>query len=354
VKAIVYQGKRDVRVTSVPDAVLADERDAIVRVTRTAICGSDLHLYHGGLEGTVGTEPGFAIGHEFVGVVEETGRGLDGLRKGDRVLAACTVGCGRCPSCRRGVFSGCAAMGGRGASNVFGFSHELPGGQAEAVRVPFADATLFKVPSQLSDEQVLFLTDILPTGYLGADLAEVGPGDTVVVFGCGPVGTFALMSALLRGAARVIAVDLDEGRLARARDRGCTTIDGRTEDVSARVLELTHGEGADCAIEAVGRVELITQAATVVRHGGRVAVIGVLTEPVAALPWFLLFMKNLSLRTGLVNPQVYIPKLLPLIETGRIDPTQIVTHRLPLSDGPRGYEVFDGHEENVLKVVLTP
>jgi threonine dehydrogenase-like Zn-dependent dehydrogenase len=353
VKAIVYEGKRDVRVADVPDPKLLDERDAIVRVTRTAICGSDLHLYHGGLDATLGTELGFAIGHEFLGIVEETGKGLEGLRKGDRVLAACTVGCGRCASCRRGVYSGCRVMTSQGASNVFGFSHALPGGQAEAVRVPFADATLFRVPSGLSDEQVLFLTDILPTGYMGAELADVGPGDTVVVFGCGPVGTFAQMSASLRGAARIIAVDLDRARLARAEARGCIPV-GAEEDVVARVLELTDGEGADCAIEAVGRADLITQAATVVRHGGRIAVIGVLTDPVAALPWFLVFMKNLTLRTGLVNPQAYIPKLLPLIEAGRLDPARIVSHRLSLSDGPRGYEIFDGHEENVLKVVLTP
>lgn len=352
-KAIVYQGKRDVRVADVPDPKLVDEGDAIVRVTRTAICGSDLHLYHGGFDVTLGAGFGFAIGHEFLGVVEETGK-ASGVKKGDRVLAACTVGCGRCASCRRGLFSGCGVMTSQGASNVFGFSHALPGGQAEAVRVPFADTNLFRVPEGLSDEQVLFLTDILPTGYMGAELAEVGPGDTVVVFGCGPVGTFAQMSASLRGAARVLAVDLDGARLARAAARGCIPIDGSREDVVARVLELTDGEGADSAIEAVGHVDLITQAAVAVRHGGRIAVIGVLTEPVAALPWFLVFMKNLTLRTGLVNPQVFIPKLMPLIQSGRLDPAEIVSHRLPLADGPRGYEIFDGHAENVLKVVLAP
>ena len=354
-KAIVYHGKEDFRYENTADPKLEGESDAIVRVSRTAICGSDLHLWHGGLGDTIGVSDGFAVGHEFLGVVEETGRGVRGFKKGDRVLASCTVGCGDCAMCRRGVFSGCVTMTkGGGASNVFGFSTGLPGGQAEAVRVPFSDTNLFRVPEQLSDEQALFLTDILPTGYMGAELAEVGPGDTVVVFGCGPVGMFAQMSALLRGAARVLAVDLDDERLARARSLGCETVNSSRENLGERVLQATHGLGADATIEAVGRADLITQAAMITRHGGRIAVIGVLTEPTATLPWFLMFMKNLSLRTGLVNPQNHIARLLPLIETGRLDPTRIISHRLPLSDGPRGYDVFAHHKENVLKVVLQP
>jgi threonine dehydrogenase-like Zn-dependent dehydrogenase len=277
------------------------------------------------------------------------------VKKGDRVLASCTVGCGRCAMCQRGVYSGCRVMTGvGGASNVFGFSTALPGGQAEAVRVPFSDTNLFRVPQGLSDEQALFLTDILPTGYMGAELAEVSPGDTVVVFGCGPVGTFAQMSALIRGAARVIAVDLDDERLARAAKLGCDTVDPSRENLAERVLAVTDGLGADASIEAVGREDLIAQAAGVTRPGGRIAVIGVIGAPVATVPWFLLFMKNLSLRTGLVNPQVHVQKLLALIERGRLDPTVIISHRLPLSDGPRGYEIFAGHKENALKVVLSP
>ncbi len=354
-QAIVYHGKEDFRYERTADPKLEGEADAIVRVTRTAICGSDLHLWHGGMGEGIGAAGGFAVGHEFLGIVEETGRGVRGFKKGDRVLASCTVGCGDCALCRRGVYSGCVTMTkGGGASNVFGFSTGLPGGQAEAVRVPFSDTNLFRVPDPLSDEQALFLTDILPTGYMGAELAEVGPGDTVVVFGCGPVGTFAQMSARLRGAARVIAVDLDNERLARARALGCETVNSSKESLGERVLHATHGVGADATIEAVGRADLITQAAMITRHGGRIAVIGVLTEPTATLPWFLLFMKNLSLRTGLVNPQNFIPRLLPLIESGRLDPTVIITHRLPLSDGPRGYDVFAHHKENVLKVVLQP
>jgi threonine dehydrogenase-like Zn-dependent dehydrogenase len=354
-KAIVYHGKEDFRYEQTADPRIEHDTDAIVRVSKTAICGSDLHLWHGGLPDGIGAAGGFAVGHEFMGVVEEVGRGVHGVKKGDRVLTSCTVGCGSCAMCRRGVYSGCKVMtAGGGASNVFGFSTALPGGQAEAARVPFADINLFAVPADMSDEQSLFLTDILPTGYMGAEMAEVSPGDTVVVFGCGPVGTFAQMSCLLRGAARVIAVDLDEGRLERARQLGCDAVNPSRVNLGERVLELTHGVGADASIEAVGREDLILQAAMVTRPGGRIAVIGVLTTPTATLPWFLLFMKNLSLRTGLVNPQIFIPRLMPLIEQGRLDPTVIISHRLRLSEGAHGYEIFAGHKENALKVVLTP
>jgi 2-desacetyl-2-hydroxyethyl bacteriochlorophyllide A dehydrogenase len=346
-RAIVYHGPKDVRVDSVPDPALREETDVVLRVTRTAICGSDLHVWHGAGLGA----SGFTLGHEFVGVVLDVGRAVQTVKRGDRVLACCTVGCGACGACRRGLLSGCTRFQAGPAGNVFGFSHELPGGQAEAVRVPYADANLFAIPSALDDEQALFLTDILPTGALGAELAEVSPGDTVVVFGCGPVGTFAQRAAQLRGAARVIAVDLDEERLAGARSRGCETVRGG-EDAAARLLETTRG-GADCVIEAVGRPELVQQALFVARPGGRIAVIGVILQAFEIL-WPLAFAKNLSLRTGLVNPQTQIPKLMPLIEQGRLDPTEIITHRLPLDDGARAYEIFAHHRDHVLKVVLSP
>jgi threonine dehydrogenase-like Zn-dependent dehydrogenase len=238
-------------------------------------------------------------------------------------------------------------------SNIFGFSPFLPGGQAEAVRVPFADANCFHMPASLDAEACLFLTDILPTGYMGAELAAVSPGDRIVVFGCGPVGTFAQRSAQLRGASQVIAVDLDAGRLERARQRGCETIDASNEDVLERVREITHGNLADAAIEAVGAPDLVNKAAEVTRPGGTVAVIGVITLPFE-LTWPTFLNRNITLQTGLVNPQVYISQLLPLIEQGRLDPTEIISHRLSLDEGLTGYDIFANHKENVLKVVLTP
>jgi threonine dehydrogenase-like Zn-dependent dehydrogenase len=350
-RAIVYHGKEDMRVESVPDPGLQTPTDVLIRVERTAICGSDLHLWH--LDSPLGTN-GFVVGHEFLGTVEDVGRGVATIAKGDRVLVSCTIGCGRCPSCLRGVYSGCqVATQGGAVPNVFGFSPVYNGGQAEAVRVPFADVNCFKVPAGLADEKCLFLTDILPTGFMGTELAEVSPGDRVVVFGCGPVGTFAQRCAQVRGAAQVIAVDPDPGRLARAAERGCLTVNPTKEDVAARVLELTGGAGVDSAIEAVGKAELVAQAAVVTRPGGRVAVIGVILAPFE-VAWPIFFNKNLTLRTGLVNPQVFIPHLLPLIESGRLDPSEIISHRLPLAQGREAYQLFAAHRDNVLKVVLQP
>jgi threonine dehydrogenase-like Zn-dependent dehydrogenase len=353
-KAIVYHGPRDFRVESVPDAKLHDAQDALVRITRTAICGSDLHLWHG----MPSAANGFVTGHEFVGVIEDVGSDVHRVKRGDRVVVSCTAGCGECGLCRKREYSGCQVLNAAGpATNVFGFGNPaLNGGQAEAARVPFADTNLFKIPASVDDEHALFLTDILPTGYMGAELAEVARGDVVVVFGCGPVGTFAQRSALIRGAAAVVAVDLDDGRLARARERGCIPLNPQREDLRARVNELTEGRGADAAIEAVGRSELVRSAIDIVRAGGRIAVIGIVSDAEDVPIPFLrgLMARNLTLRSGLVNPQNHVAKLLPLIEQGRLDPTDIITHRLPLADGVHGYQVFEAHSENVLKVVLTP
>ncbi len=350
-KAIVYHGPRDFRVETVEEPKLASAADAIVRVQRTAICGSDLHTWHGPAL-PVG---GFSLGHEFLGVVEDAGPEVRRFRPGDRVFAACTTGCGSCAMCRRDLYSACEVTTKLAPlTNVFG-SPLLPGGQAEAARVPFADANLFRIPESISDEQALFLTDILPTGWLGAELAQVGPGDCVVVFGCGPVGTFAQRAAEVRGASRIVAVDLDEGRLARARERGYDTVQPEQEPLGERVRDMTQGLGADAVIEAVGSPALIRQAIEVARPGTSIAAIGVVTEEDISLPFIRgLFAKNLSLRSGLVNPQAFIPTLLPLIEAGRLDPSEIITHRLPLEQGVRGYEIFDAHEEDVLKVVLHP
>ena len=350
-KAIVYHGQHDFRVDDVADPVLQDPNDAIVRIEKTAICGSDLHFWHGE------TMPisGWTVGHEFGGVVEDVGSAVGQFKKGDRVIVSCTTGCGHCSFCQRHLYGGCSTLTQMGAfTNVFG-NPLLSGGQAEGVRVPFADTNLFRVPESLALEQALFATDILPTGTMGAELAEVGFGDVVVVFGCGPVGTFAQRAAQIRGAAAVVAVDLNEDRLARARERGCIPVNPKTENVRERVLELTHGEGADAAIEAIGQAQLVLDAIDVVRHGGRVSVIGVLTADEVPIPVMSGVMgKNLTFRAGLVTPQNHWQSLLPLIEQGRLDPTEIITHRMPLADGVKGYEVFAARTEDVLKVVLTP
>jgi 2-desacetyl-2-hydroxyethyl bacteriochlorophyllide A dehydrogenase len=350
-QAITFHGPHDFRFQAAADPKLESETDAIVRTTLSAICGSDLHLWHGALPTA---DQGFAVGHEFVGVVEEVGSAVRTAKRGDRVLTSCTLGCGSCSRCRRGLYSGCSVTTGGGTrSNILGFSAAFAGGQAEAVRVPFADTNLFEIPEAVSDEQAVFLTDILPTAYMSTEYGEVQPGDRVVVIGCGPVGSLIQRCAWIRGAAQVIAVDPDEPRLARARELGCATVNPEKENLIERVLELTGGEGADSAIEAVGRPELVATAAMLLRPGGVVAVAGVIVAPVQ-LPWALILMKNLSLRAGLVNPQQHVPRLLPLIESGRLDPAELITHRMPLSEGVAGYELFAERRDGVLKVVLQP
>lgn len=350
-KSLVFHGHRDIRVDDIPDPKIQDATDAVIRIERTAICGSDLHVYH-----TQSTEaPPFTLGHEFLGTIEDVGPEVQRVRPGDRVLVSCTLGCGHCSLCRDDLYSGCKTTTTLGPlTNILGTPF-LPGGQAEGARVPFADVNCLPIPRDLSDEQALFLTDILPTGYMGADLAEVAPGDVCVVFGCGPVGTFAQIAALLRGAACVVAVDLDDGRLAKARARGCRPLNPTNEDVGAVVQELTDGRGADCVIEAVGKVELVLKGIEIARPGGRVSVVGIIVENVLPIPILTgVLGKNLTLRAGTVNPQHYYPELVQLIRQGRIAPDEIITHRMPLSEGSRGYQIFDAHEEDVLKVVLQP
>jgi len=350
-QALIYHGKHDIRFESTADPKLEAVSDAIVRVTRTAICGSDLHLWHSAVPIA---DTGFVVGHEFVGVVEEVGSAVQSLRPGDRVFTSCTIGCGSCRACRRQLYSGCKETTAGGTrSNIFGFSPAFPGGQAELVRVPFADTNCFAIPEGVSDEQALFLTDILPTADMATEFAEVKPGDQVVIFGCGPVGSLAQRCAFLHGAAKVIAVDLDDARLARARELGCEVVNPEKDNLVMRVLELTGGEGADSVIEAVGRPELVVSATLLVRPGGIISVVGVVAAPVE-LPWILLLMRNLSLRTGLVNPQNHVARLISLIESGRIDPAELITHRMPISEGAAGYELFAERRDGVLKVVLEP
>lgn len=350
-KAVVYHGQEDFRVEQVDDPGLQEANDALVRVTRTAICGSDLHLWHAPTMASAQ----FTMGHEVLGVVEDVGADVQGLAKGDRVLVSCTTGCGHCWMCKHDEYGGCRTTTTLGAyTNVFG-NPLLPGGQAEALRVPYAETNLFKVPSQVPDEKALFLSDILPTGFMGADLASIEIGDVVVVFGCGPVGVFAQRSAALFGPAAIVAVDLDDERLGKAKARGCVPVNPTRDDLDEVVKGLTDGRGADAAIEAVGNADLLQRAIEVVRPGGRVSVIGVILADRVEIPVMSGIMaKNLTFRAGIVSPQKYIPRLLPLIEQERLDPSEIITHRLPLDQAIDGYKIFANHEQNVLKVVLEP
>lgn len=345
-RGIVFHGPHDVRVEQVPDPTVADARGALVHVTRASICGSDLHVVHG----AVPSEPGVVIGHECVGVVEDVGRDVRRFKKGDRVIVPGVVGCGDCDPCRRGYAVGCV----RFFNKVYGMSHELPGGQAEAIAVPNADVNLYPSPSELSDEQVLFLTDILPTGYYAAENANIRPGQTVVVVGCGPVGLFSLLSARLFGPAQILAIDKVGYRLERARQYGAIPIDAGREDVRQRVFEATGGQGAHAVIEAVGAPETVHLAFELVRVGGVVSVVGVLIQQDFSFPMGTAFMKDLTFRIGLVNVQGFIPTLLPLIQSGRLDPAALISHRMPLAEGERAYQLFDSRSDGCLKVALQP
>lgn len=345
-KAIVFHAPYDVRVESVPDAALGDARGALVRVTRASICGSDLHPYHGILP----IPPGVVIGHECVGIVEDVGREVKRFKKGDRVIVPGVIGCGDCDSCRRGYVVGCTTL----FNKVYGFAPDLPGGQAEAIHVPNADANLFHSPSDLDDEHVLFLTDILPTGYYAAENAAIRPGQTVAVVGCGPVGLFAIMSAQLFGPARVLAIDKVPHRLEAAKKLGATPIDAGNVDARTAVLEATNGLGADAVIEAVGAAETVQSALDLVRTGGIVSVVGAIFQPDFPFPMGTAFLKDLTFKIGLVNVPRFVPLLLPLIHSGRLDPSMLISHRLPLSEGKRAYELFDKRIDGCLKVALQP
>jgi 2-desacetyl-2-hydroxyethyl bacteriochlorophyllide A dehydrogenase len=345
-KALVYHGARDVRVDTVPDPTPPDARGAVVRVERAAICGSDLHLYHGAFPDDLA---GFTIGHEFVGEVVETGSAVRALRTGQRVMVSAVVGCGECPECLRGEVVCCATA----PSQVFGTGPGLQGGQAEAVAIPAADHACRPIPDGIDIEQAVLLTDILPTGFFGARNADIRPGQTVVIIGLGPVGQLALMSAQLYGPSKILAVDRVPERLAAARDQGAIPIDA-DGDVRHAILEHTNGRGPDAVIEAVGADETIQLALEIVRVGGVVSVVGVNLNFAFPLNMASAFMKNLTFRIGLVPVQELWPSLVPLVASGRLSPEVVFTHRMPLSEGPRGYEIFDGRADGVMKVLLDP
>ena len=344
-RALVLHGPEDIRCESVPDPKPTDPRGAVVRVEGTGICGSDLHLYHGKFPIA---EHGFVIGHEVAGEVVETGSAVRDFRGGDRVLVSGVIGCGACPRCLRGEVVRCERFGTR----VFGVANELPGGQAEALAVPAADHAMRRIPEGVSLEQAVLLTDILPTGFHGANLAGVEPGEDVAVIGLGPVGLMAILCAQLFGPARVFAIDRVPERLAAAAELGAIPLPAA--EAEARVAEATAGQGVAAAIEAVGADETILQAIRLVRLGGRVAVIGVNMNPELSFPMGTAFMKNLTLRAGLVPVPETWPVLVPLVASGRLAPERVFTHRLGLSEGAEAYRLFDQRRDGVLKVLLDP
>ncbi len=388
-KAVCYYGKEDVRVETVPDPRILNPRDAIVKVTSTAICGSDLHLY-GGYIPTM--QKGDVLGHEFMGEVVEVGKGNTRLSVGDRVVVPFTIACGSCYFCRQQMWSLCdnsnpnawvaEKLYGFSGSGLFGYSHMYggyAGGQAEYVRVPFADVGPFKVPDSLSDEQVLFLTDIFPTGYMAAENCDIKPGDTVAVWGCGPVGQFAIKSAYLLGAERVIAIDRFQDRLdMAAREGKAETINYMQADVPEALRAMTGGQGPDACIDAVGleshgttidawydRVKVATYMATdrphaireaihACRKGGTLSIPGVYGGFLDKFPLGAAFGKGLTLKMGQTHVHKYLPNLLSRIERGEIDPSFVVTHRVALDDAPEMYRTFRDKQDQCIKVVMKP
>ncbi len=389
-KANCWYGKRDVRVETVPDPEILNPRDAIVKITSTAICGSDLHLYNGFIPTM---EKGDIVGHEFMGEVVEVGSGVHNLKPGDRVVVPFPIACGNCFFCKKGMFSCCEnsnpnallaeKMWGHSPCGIFGYSHMLggyAGGQAEYARVPFADVGPIKIESDLSDEQVLFLSDILPTGYMAAENCNIQPGDTVAVWGCGPVGQFAIKGAYLLGADRVIAIDRFRERLTMAHDESnAITLNYEQVDIAESLAEMTGGRGPDCCIDAVGmeahhghaiahaydRIKQATMTETerpiafrealrACRNGGTVSVAGVYGGFADKIPLGSLINKGLTIRAGQTHVHRYMKPLLERIERGEIDPSFVITHRLPLSEAAKGFEIFNEKEEDCIKVVLKP
>ena len=391
-KATCWMGRNTVEVRDVPDPTILNDRDAIVRVTSTAICGSDLHLYDGYVPEM---KRGDVLGHEFMGEVVETGKGVrpGDLAVGDRVVVPFPIACGACSQCRSGMTSVCensnpnAGMAeklwGHSTSGIFGYSHltgGFAGGQAEYVRVPFADVGPMRVPSSLTDEQVLFLTDIFPTGYMGAEMCDISEGDTIAIWGAGPVGQLAAASAFLLGAHRVVVIDRFDDRLAVVR-RGtrAETLHYERDDVRDSLKEMTGGRGPDAVIDCVGleahhsnpalhaydrtkqatraesdRGHALRQMITSVRSGGTVSIVGVYGGFVDKFPIGSLMNRSLTVRTGQTHVHRYQHQLLERIERGEIDPSFIITHRARLADAPRMYELFKHKQDECLKVVLTP
>jgi alcohol dehydrogenase len=343
-KALVYHGPGERGWDTVDDPTLLDPTDAIVRIDTSTICGTDLHILKGDVPETT---PGTVLGHEAVGTVQEIGASVTTVAAGDRVLMSCVSSCGRCRFCKEGRYGQCLGGGG------WIFGHLINGLQAEYARVPFADNSVYKIPEQLSDEQVLFLADILPTSFeVGVLNGMVSPGDTVAIVGAGPIGLAAILTARLYTPGNIIAIDLADSRLESARRFGAdTTINNGNEDALAQVMELTDGLGADVAFEAVGVPQTFELAAEMIRPGGRVANIGVHGQA-ASLHLEKLWIRDVTITTGLVDT-FSIPQLMRLISSGRLDPSLFATHRFPLGDTMAAYDTFaDAANSGALKVVL--
>jgi threonine dehydrogenase-like Zn-dependent dehydrogenase len=388
-KANCWMGTRHVEVNDVPDPSILNPRDAIVRITSTAICGSDLHLYNGFMPTM---KRGDVLGHEFMGEVVEVGPGVRNLARRDRVVVPFPIACGHCSQCERELYSLCEnsnpnawmaeKVWGYSPCGIFGYSHMLggyAGGQAEYARVPFADTGPLKVPDELTDEQVLFLSDIFPTGFMAAEVCGIQPGDIVAVWGCGPVGQFAIKSAYMLGAERVIAIDRFPFRLEVARDKaGAEVLNYENVDVLDALEEMTGGRGPDCCIDAVGleghapgvigtydkvktmmmletdRPVALRQAILACRPGGTVSVAGVYGGFIDKFPMGAIVNKALTLKSGQTHVHRYMKPLLQRIQNGEIDPTFIITHRMRLDEAPQGFEIFGKKEDDCLKVVLKP
>jgi alcohol dehydrogenase len=343
-KALVYHGPGQRAWESVPDRKILEPTDAIVHIDSSTICGTDLHILKGDVPAV---KPGTILGHEAVGTVVEIGPAVTTIAPGDRVLVSCITSCGRCRFCKEAKYGLCTGGGG------WIFGHLIDGLQAEYARVPFADTSVYRVPDELSDEQVLFLADILPTAYeVGVLNGRVEPGDTIAVVGAGPIGLAAIMTAQLHTPARIIAIDLADARLEKALEFGAdVAINNGREDAAAEVMRLTGGLGADVAIEAVGVPQTFELCTELIRPGGRVANVGVHGK-CATLHLEKLWIRDVLITTGLVDTNT-TPKLLRLIEGGRLDPTVFATHRFPLADAEEAYDVFGAAAEtHALKVVL--
>ncbi len=347
-KANVYHAPKDVRIETVPDPKIMNPGDAIMKITKSAICGSDLHFYRGNF----GMDEGFVVGHEFMGVIEDTGKDSKLFKTGDKVVAPFWAGCGTCHNCENNYPTACTGGGG-----CFGYGEAFGGyggGQAEYVRIPFADATLEKVPEEIEDEKLLFLGDVMSTAYFCAERANIKPGNVVVIWGDGTLGLLATLSAKLFGPSTIITIGHHDFRLKLAKEMGADiTINSKNEDPIERIQQITKGNLADVSLECIGLPSAIQDSFKMLKAGGTLSFIGMFDEDVS-FPMLDFFLKDITVTGGVCPAKNYIQKLMPLITSGKIDPSMIITHDLPLSETPKGYELMDTKDENAIKVVLTP